>query len=396
VSKDISQTMNKDANRDSSTYNRIIMTPGPTTIDERVRLALSRPITNPDLDPDFFDFYRGACQKIAGICATEATVLIMAGEGILGLEAAVASLVEPGEKVLCLANGVFGHGFADFVRMYGGVPVKVEQDFREPLQVKDLEDVLEENPDIRVATMVHCETPSGLLNPIDQLCPYLAAKGVVTIVDAVASVGGDEVRTDEWGIDVLLGGSQKAFSAPPGLTFMAISQQAWQKVANRETPVPGFYLNLAKWREMWLEKGYFPYTQSVSDIYALDEASNLILQDLPGTLERHRRLGDAVRSALTANGLDLYPSSNHANTVTAFLIPNGIDDEGFRRRLWQNHGVMIAGSWGELAGKVWRIGHMGFNASEERLLATFAAMDVLLGLYGRDTELVREFARALR
>ena len=119
------------------TLRPLIMTPGPTAIDERVRRALSRPITNPDLDPAFFEFYKQVCRKVGRIAQTDQTVLVMAGEGILGLEAAVASLVEPGEEVLCLANGVFGHGFADFVAMYGGVPIKVEKDFRRPLTVDE-------------------------------------------------------------------------------------------------------------------------------------------------------------------------------------------------------------------------------------------------------------------
>jgi len=371
----------------------LIMTPGPTAIDERVRRALSRPITNPDLDPAFFEFYKQVCRKVARIAHTDETVLIMAGEGILGLEAAVASLVEPGEEVLCLANGVFGHGFADFVAMYGGVPVKVERDFRQPLTVEDLEAVLAGHPKVRVATMVHCETPSGLLNPVQELCPFLSERGIITIVDAVASLGGDEVRADAWKIDVLLAGSQKALSAPPGLTMVSVSERAWEKIKARREPVRGFYLNLNTWREAWLEGGYFPYTQPVSDLYALDEACDILLEDLEGALARHRALAAATRHALTSNGLELYPESHFANTVTAFVIPRGLDDEEFRGHLWRKYRVMIAGSWGRLAGQVWRIGHMGYNASRARLAETFLALDAAFGDFGRTTKLAEHFSK---
>jgi len=351
----------------------LLMTPGPTYVSERVRQAISKPITNPDLDEEFFAFYDDLCFKLGKLLNTKEDVLVLCGEGILGLEASVASLVEPGDKVLCVANGVFGEGFGDFVEMYGGVPVYINKEYNEPVTIKDLENALNKNPDVKIATVVHCETPAGLINPIEELCPYLHEREIITIVDAVSSIGGIRINTDEWGIDVILGGSQKCLSAPPGLSFLSVSKKAWEKIKNRKTPIRGYYLNLLLWQEMWKEKRIFPYTQPVSDIYGLSEAVKIALEDGEDIYRRHKKIGKAVRDTLKQAGFQIYPLEGfESNTVTAFNIPEGIDDVRFRRHLFEKYGVMIAGSWGKLSGRVWRIGHMGENARDDRVFKFFA------------------------
>lgn len=350
----------------------MIMTPGPTEVPERVRKALSKPITNPDLDEEFFTFYDGLCSKLKKVLNTNEDVFILSGEGILGLEAAVASIVEPEDKVLCIANGVFGEGFGDFVEMYGGIPFYLRKEYNEPVTKKDLEDILSRHPDIKIATVVHCETPAGLINPIEEICPYLHERGIITIVDAVSSIGGMKIKTDEWGVDVILGGSQKCLSAPPGLTFLSISKRAWKKIEKRKHPIHGYYLNLLLWKEMWKEKRVFPYTQPVSDIYGLNEAVDTVLEEGENIYERHRNIARAVRKTLKEAGFKIYPKEGfESDTVTAFYVPSGIEDERFRKHLQEEYKVMIAGSWGKLSGKVWRIGHMGENAKEEKLFKFF-------------------------
>ncbi len=365
-------------------YERLLMTPGPTMMDERVRQAMARPIVNPDLDADFAAFYRALCGKLGRVMGTRHDVLILSAEGLLGLEAAVLSLVEPGDKVLCVANGFYGEGFGDFVQMAGGVPVFLRGPYNEVLGAADVAAVLHEHPDIKVATIVHCETPSGLLNPVADLVEPLHARGIVTIVDAVSSIAGEPIASDAWGIDVLLGGSQKALSAPPGLALVSVSERAWDKMQARQQPIPSYYLSLLKWREMWLRDGVFPYTPSISDIYALDAAVDLLLETgLEQACARHFRLAEATRHALRSAGFTIYPQAGaEANTVTAFHIPAGVDDVTARTLLWEKYGVMMAGSWGSLAGKVWRIGHMGQNARPEHLLRFFQAFDAMAAELG--------------
>lgn len=354
----------------------LIMTPGPTYVSERVRQALARPITNPDLDPDFYEFYKETARQLQKLLATKNDVLILNGEGILGLEAACASLIEPGDRVLCLENGIFGRGFGDFVKMYGGEAVYFTRDYRQPISPEELQEFLEQDSDFKFATVVHCETPSGLVNPVRELCPVLKKFGILTVVDSVSAIGGEPLLVDQWKIDIALGGSQKCLSAPPGLTFLSISADAWKAVLNRKKPIAAFYCNLALWKK-WYEEKWFPYTQPISDIYGLREAVDLLLQD-ESRLERHRVLGEAVRGALLAAGLKLYPVEGFANTVSAVQVPEGVKVETILEAMLKKHRIMLAGAFDVLAGKVFRIGHMGENCREDKLYLTMKALDQVL------------------
>jgi len=375
----------------------LMMTPGPTEVHEDVRQAMARPLLNPDLDPDFFEFYRRTAGKCARLMETGNDVLILGGEGILGLEAACASLIEPGDRVLCLDNGIFGRGFADFVRIYGGEPVLFSGDDRRPLEPDRLAEFLDKDHDFTLATLVHCETPSGVLNPVADLAPQLRARGILTVVDAVSSIGGEPFRADAWQVDVALGGSQKCLSAPPGLTLVSLSEAARRRMADRRRPIASFYGNLALWRD-WYQRKWFPYTQPVSDLYALDVALDRRLAD-PDAPGRHRRLGEAVRQTLAAAGLGLYPRAGWSNTVTAFCPPAGLAEAEIRHELLTAHNILLAGAFDRLAGKVIRIGHMGENCREDKLFLTLAGLDRSLRSLGftpavdMGVELARQLAQ---
>ena len=179
---------------------------------------------------------------------TKNNVYILGGEGILGLEAACASLTEPGDRVLVLDNGIFGRGFADFVTMYGGEAVSFVSDYHKPIDVAELEEFLRKDADFKYATIVHCDTPSGVLNPIEQICKLLASYGVLTVVDSVAGMFGEHVNVDESKIDILCGGSQKALSAPPGLTMLWVSDKAIDAMEKRQTPIASFYANILNFK----------------------------------------------------------------------------------------------------------------------------------------------------
>ena len=203
-----------------------IMTPGPTQVRENVRQARALACTNPDLDADFYDFYKETCEEISELLYTKNETLILDGEGILGLEAACATLTEKGDRVLVMDNGEYGKGFAGFVTMYGGEPVLYSTDYHNAFDVKALEKYLEKDHDFKYAALVHCDTPSGMLNDVSKLCPLLKKYGILTLVDSVSAMFGEEMRVDDYQIDLLCGGSQKAVSAPPGLSFVTISDDA--------------------------------------------------------------------------------------------------------------------------------------------------------------------------
>ena len=360
--------------------NMLIMTPGPTYVHEEVRSAMMRPITNPDLDLGFYEFYRETCNEFKKLLKTENEVLILGGEGILGLEAACASLIEPGDRVLCIDNGIFGKGFGDFQKMYGGEVVYYEADYKKAIDAYALEEFLKKDNNFKMATLVHCETPSGITNPINLICPLLKQYGIITVVDSVSGIGGEDIRVDEWKIDIALGGSQKCLSAPPGLTFLSISKAALAAIDNRKTPVAGFYCNLGIYKN-WYENKWFPYTQSISDIYALRCALDRLLHE-GDYLKRHKKIAEAVRKSLTISGLELYAREGHSNTVSTVLIPEGITFEVLYEEMLNNHGVMIGGAFDYLKGKVFRIGHMGENCREEKLYLTMKALNEVFTRHG--------------
>ena len=218
--------------------NYLMMTPGPTMVRENVLKARCSFFGNPDLDPNFFNFYDKLCKKTGKLFgAKKAQTIIMNGEGMLGLDTACASLTEPGDKVLVISNGIFGDGFKDLVETYGGEVTLLETDIKKTLDIDKLRIFLEKNKNFKYATIVHCDTPSGVLNNVEVICKILKSEGIMTVVDSVAAVGGVQLDVDGWGIDIALGGSQKVFSAPSGITIMTVSNDAWKAIESRKTPI---------------------------------------------------------------------------------------------------------------------------------------------------------------
>lgn len=348
------------------------MTPGPVQVRENVRLARAMEATNPDLDPKFFDFYKNVCDKIAEIVDTKEDVLILSGEGILGLEAACASLTEPEDRVLVIDNGIFGRGFGDFVTIYGGQPVYLESDYKSPVKPADVRVFLEKDSNFKYATIVHMDTPSGVLNPVDEICPILKEFGILTVVDSVAGLFGEELSVQKSQIDILCAGSQKALSAPPGLTMVTVSGDAWKSMEDRKTPICGFYANLMMYRDYYGKKA-FPYTMPASDIIGLNQAIDNVLEEKDIIL-RHSKIAAAVRAAMVKGGIELYLNDGFSNNVTAFCVPEGITDTEILNHIRDEYGIMIAGSLAQLEGQVMRLGHMGENARFGHVAETLSAL----------------------
>lgn len=350
-----------------------IMTAGPVQVRENVRMARSLETTNPDLDLEFYELYKETCDILNDYMHSKGRAYILGGEGILGLEAACASLTEPGDRVLVIDNGIFGKGFADFVSMYGGTPVLYSADYRNPLDAEALADFLEKDSDFKYATVVHCDTPSGVLNDISVICPLLSQHGILTVVDSVAAMFGEYVNVEESCIDILCGGSQKALSAPPGLTMLWVSDRALEAMENRKTPIAAFYANILTFKNYYVDK-WFPYTMPVSDIMGLRAALDNAVADTD-ILARHAKIAAATREAVRKSGLSLYLESGYSNTVTVIEVPEGLTDEQILSTVRDRYGVMLSGCFDVLAGKVFRIGHMGENANEDDMIMTMDALD---------------------
>ncbi|EGY80578.1 pyridoxal-phosphate-dependent aminotransferase family protein [Peptoniphilus indolicus] len=347
-----------------------ILCAGPTSISPEVLNALSKSKTNPDLDPEYQVFHRSVEKKISKLLNTEATSFFMLGEGIMGLEAAIISLVEPQDRVLVLSNGFFGAGFADYVKFAGGTPVVLEFDFRNGIDVNKLDSFLQQDSNFKLATFVHCETPSGLTNDLNEIVSVLKKYNILTIADCVSSLGGEAIDFDESGLDVLLGGSQKCLSAPVGITIVTISDRAKKVIDDRKTPVISYYMNFKNYYDF---KGApFCYTMNENLIYAMDIALEELFNR--NSIELHKTYADITREIIQSAGLELYAKNCRSNTVTAVLMPNEIESESLLKLMRQKY-IAISKGVGNMSEKLFRIGHMGQNISKDNFKALFKALD---------------------
>ncbi|MBP2024599.1 pyridoxal-phosphate-dependent aminotransferase family protein [Peptoniphilus stercorisuis] len=347
-----------------------LLCPGPTSVNEEVIKAMANCKTNPDLDPEYKIFHRNMEKKISKLLNTKATSFIMLGEGILGLEASIVSLMEKGERVLVIYNGFFGEGFADYVRFYGGEAVKYEDDFRHGINLEKLENFLEKDHDFKIATMVHCETPSGLTNDIEAICTLLKKYNILTIVDSVSAMGGEKINFDSSNVDCLLGGSQKCISAPAGLTLVTLSESAKEKIENRKEEIPSYYMNFKNHYDCSFAP--FPYTMNENLVYALDKALDITLESDFANL--HEKYASSTREVFTKAGFELYPKDSFSNTVTAVLVPEEHNSSEIELAL-QKKGIIIGKGVGPLKENIIRIGHMGQNINYENFEELYSSLD---------------------
>ena len=366
--------------------DKIVYTPGPSEVRENVRLMRAEKTTNPDVDLDFCEFYKNTCDKMAQILKTTNDVYILSGEGILGLEAACASLTEEGDRVLVIDNGIFGRGFDGFVEMYKGEVVYFSDDYKKEIDVDKLEKFLEKDHDFKYATVVHCDTPTGVLNDLSKICPLLKKYGILTVVDSVAAMVGENIEVDNWQIDIVCGGSQKAISAPTGLTMVAVSDDAKAAMKNRKTPITGFYCNLTIWENYYKDK-WFPYTMPISDIMGLDVAFDNILEEgLENVHKRHAKIAYTTRKAVEEYGLKLFLENGYSNTVTVVDIPEEIGAGKLVEHLLQKYNLVMSTSLAQYTGKILRIGHMGENAKYEAIVPVLNFLDLGLKDLGFKTD----------
>lgn len=349
--------------------------PGPTEVRENVRLARVKRTNNSDFDKTFVRYYREVSQKMGQVMGTTNEVLLLAGEGILALEAACASLTEPGDRVLVLDNGIYGEGFKDFVSIYGGVPVVLSFDHHSGIPAEAVRAYLEKDSDFKYATLVHCDTPTSVLNNVAELCPLLKEYGILTVVDSVAGMVGEPINVDANRIDICCGGTQKAISAPVGLAIVSVSADAQKAMDNRKTPIASFYANLQVFKG-YAEKEYLPYTTSAGDVAALDAALDNILEEgIETVFARHDRIASAVRGSAQAYGLELFLDSDRSNTVTAIRIPEEIGALRLQDHLSENYNLLVATSLAQYADVILRIGHMGENAFIDKLIYVLSIID---------------------
>jgi aspartate aminotransferase-like enzyme len=341
---------------------KIPLVPGPTSVPAEYREAYMTDYGSSDLEDDFYQLLAENQQLLQRVLKTENSVTIQSGEGMLVLWSAMKSALKPGDKVLCVSNGIFGDGFADMVKAAGAEAEILRAEEGKFVTMSELrEKLLSYKPDM--VTAVHCETPSGLLNPISEVAKAVRESGALFCVDFVASAVGADVCVDEWGIDLGLLGSQKCLSLLPDISMLTVSARAWKKI--EEVNYQGYDAALP-WRDA-IEKKYMPCTHNWHANAALNLALKSVLAEgLEESFQRHREAAAYCRHRIRDMGLELFAKDESlaSPTVTAVMVPQGWTWPELDGAL-RSEGMGVGGSYGDLAGKVFRIGHMGSQANME-------------------------------
>ena len=360
---------------------RLLMGPGPSGVHPRVLEALSKPIVG-HLDPQFLAVMDRIQEMLRRLFRTGNRLTIaVSGTGSAGMESAFVNVVEPGDEVLVCVNGVFGNRMSDIVERIGGVLHRIDRPWGEVFELSEIEEALLRHPDVKVVAIVHAETSTGALQPLEQIGELCRRQGRLFLVDCVTSLGGERFEADEWNVDVAYSGTQKCLSCPPGLAPVTFSERAVEKLKSRESKVVSWYLDLSMIEKYWTdgERAYH-HTAPISMNYALHEALCLVHEEgLEARWERHRRNSAALVAGLEALGFRLFAQQGHRlPMLNAVWIPEGVDDAGFRKALLEDYDIEIGGGLGEVAGKIWRIGLMGETSSRENIMTFLGALEALL------------------
>lgn len=370
---------------------RYLMAPGPTPVPPEVLAAGAQPVLH-HRGPDFRAVMLRTLARLQEVCRTQNDVLLFTASGSGAFESAVVNLLSPGEPVLTVMAGEFGERWAALARAYGAEVHELRYAWGETPRAEDVRARLEETG-AKVVFVVHSETSTGVVSDVQALAQAAREAGAVVIVDAVSSLGAVPLETDGWGLDVVVAGSQKALMTPPGLSFVTVSDAAWK--CSQRAAMPRFYFDWERMRAS-LESGSTPFTPAVTIVAALDVALGLLLEEgLDAAFARHAALGRACREGAKAMGLELFsPDEERSAIVTAILTPDGVDARELVLALRDRFGITVAGGHGELASKMFRIGHIGYYDVLD-ITIVLAAVEVLLVEGGADVERGAAVARAL-
>ncbi len=361
---------------------RILMGPGPSDVPQRILDAMARP-TIGHLDPAFTDMMEQIKTLLRYVFQTENKLTFpVSGPGSVGMETCFVNLVEPGDKVIVCINGVFGGRMLENVKRCGGVPVVVNDDWGAPVDPNKVAEAFAANPDARILAFVHAETSTGAQSDAASLAQIARRHGALTIMDCVTSLGGTPVLLDQWGIDAAYSGSQKCLSCTPGLSPVSFSERALDKIRQRKTPVQSWFMDLNLVLGYWSGEGKRTYhhTAPINPLYGLHEALVMVTEEgLEASWTRHRAQHDALRAGLAGMGIRFVVDEQaRLPQLNAIYIPDGVDDAAARARLLQEFNLEIGAGLGALAGKVWRIGLMGYGARKENVDYCLKALQAVL------------------
>jgi alanine-glyoxylate transaminase/serine-glyoxylate transaminase/serine-pyruvate transaminase len=358
---------------------RVLLGPGPSDTPPRVLEALGRP-TIGHLDPVFLQVMDEIRARLKQVFQTKNEMtLAVSGTGSAGMETVFVNLIEPGDTVLVCVNGVFGGRMADVAGRCGAVVEKIEAPWG---QVFDQDEIVAaiERVKPKVVAVVHAETSTGALQPVDKIGDAIHAHGGLFILDCVTSLAGLPVTIDAWGVDAVYSGTQKCLSCPPGLSPVSLSPRAVERLDARKQKVQSWYLDLSMVRNYWGQERAYHHTAPINMLYALHEALGIVLEEgLEPRFARHRAMHELLRAGLAELGIG-YASQEgrHLPMLNAVTIPEGADDATVRRWLLDEYGIEIGAGLGVFKGKVWRIGLMGHGATKRNVTLVLAALKEIL------------------
>jgi aspartate aminotransferase-like enzyme len=345
--------------------------PGPTPVPPEVLEACARPMIN-HRGREFAGILDRVTSRLKEFFLTENDVFILTTSGSGAMEAAVVNTLSPGDRVLVISIGAFGNRFATIAKAYDADVSRLDYEWGKAADPEDVRSALAADPAIKAVLVTHNETSTGVTNPLEDIARVVREFDKLLLVDAVSSLSAIPVRTDDWGLDFVATASQKGWMVPPALGMVSVSQRAWE--AHAKAKMPRFYMDITAAKD-YLSRGQTPWTPAVSVFYGLELALEMMAREgLENIFARHRRIAQFVRDGVKSLGLELFADERFASdTISAVKVPEGVDGKGLQKLCEDEYDLIIAGGQAKLAGKIFRIGHLGFVSEED----VKAALDVL-------------------
>lgn len=364
---------------DLNTPERILLGPGPSMVPPRVLCAMAHPLLG-HLDPQFVNLMKEVQDLLRYVFQTNNSMTLpISGTGSAAMESTVANFLEPGDTILIGVNGYFGERLCDMAGRYGAIVHRLDKPWGESFDPQEIDAALRKQP-AKVVALVHAETSTGALTPVDGMAEVAHKHGALLLVDCVTSLGGIPIKIDDWDIDIAYSCTQKGLSCPPGLGPLTVGSRAREVLHQRKTKVANWYLDLTLIEHYWGDERTYHHTAPISMNFAIREALRLVQEEgLENRFKRHQDNAAFLWAGLDDLGLKMImPLPYRLPTLTAVKVPEGIDEADVRRRLLDEYNIEIAGGLGAFKGKVWRIGLMGYSSRRENIVLLISALSRLL------------------
>ena len=364
---------------DLNTPERLLLGPGPSMVHPRVLSVMSHPLVG-HLDPTFVELMNEVQDMLRQVFQTKNRLTIpIPGTGSAGMEAMLCNLIEPGDPSLFCVKGYFGLRMVDMAGRYGAEVYQIDRPWGEVFTPDEINAALKKHP-AKLVGIVHAETSTGALQPMEELAEVVRRHGALLLVDCVTSLGGVPVKIDDWDVDAAYSGTQKALSCPPGLAPLTFGDRAMEKLHDRKTKVANWYLDLSLLERYWGSERTYHHTAPISMNFALREALRIVLEEgLEPRFVRHRENAQMLWDGLNELGMELHVEKPYRlPTLTTSLVPEGVDDTELRARLMDEFNIEISGGLGEFKGKVLRIGLMGYSSTKQNVVTLLGALREIL------------------